>query len=823
MPGTQLQFGSWPIMTFAKAAALSLGFFCAYVLWGSYMSWQSGDSALPNSERIAIVTQTYDLEGAEPRTLPLSARPLGKSLQDAGFPFETLGQIGLSRPTQMQTAYGSAMAWGSPADLGALETLNFEILSGDLQDTFSTSGKIVLTDTLANDIFGTTEVINERVSIGGLGDVRIGAVIRLPPQPSQFGSSEDSLLRVDYFHNWGLVDATIDDEWWLSGVGYTYVLLPDHFESEAVTRLEEQLRTHAVKVIPAEQIQALEAVSFGLQPLNRYLFDRLDRQIFEGREGLFDLTTLMVTIASIMLLIACFNCSFLTIEQTLKSEKETGLRKALGQRDRSIILQQWYNTIWLTVIAAGLSLLFVFFLRVPLEAIIGVDPWSGLGQSLTILPFSVLAVLLVSSIIAVIPAIYLANIQPARALTPLHSTPSLPTSAYIMVGLQHWLSSSLIIVSLIVLFQNQWLEKQTALTPLTEIYILKGSTPSNTDSDLLRLGLSGQEGFIAVSHMSYLPWSDPENYQQHVREGRPLSETVTAMRTDIGFDFFKVFDAPILAGRSYDPDLDQYENTPAVKVGPKIHSLVIDADMSKALGFESPETALGEHLQLARQQTGVFDAKTKWTIIGVVETPALMIGRGDVRANIFPLRNNLCNGSCAFPVLKSERAHTANLLTTAGRIEGLSDQGFQPLALSYEDLFQTRMTSFDRLGWSMSAIAIIACLIAISGAIAMAAFIGTAQRHAVGVKKTLGATSRHIVLDFLAILARPIIVAQALSWLTAYFISGLYLAIFMSRGPFSIAPWLIGFILTFGITILILTYQSYRASRARPYDTLRYE
>jgi len=810
-------------MTFAKTVALSLGFFCIYVLWGSYLSWQSGDSALPNSDRIAIVSQTYDLEGAEPRTLPLSARPLQKSLREANFAFEALGQIGLSRPTQMESAYGSAVAWGSPADLGALETLNFEILSGDLQETLIRSGKIVVTDTLANDIFGTIEVINEVVTIGGLGDVRIGAVVSLPPPPSQFGGAKDSLMRVDYFHSWSFVDATIDDEWWLSGVGYTYVLLPDHFGSEAVARLEEQLQTHAAKVVPLEQMQALEAVSFGLQPLNRYLFDRLDRQIFEGRDGLFDLTTLMVTIAGIMLLIACFNCSFLTIGQTLKSEKETGLRKALGQRDRSIILRQWYDILRLTVSAAGLALIAVFLLRFPLGAVIGVDPWSGLGQSLTILPLSIFAVLLASSIIAIIPAIYLARIQPARALTPLRSTPSLPRSAYIMVGLQHWLSSSLIIVSLIVLFQNQWVEKQASLAPLTEIYVLKGSTPSHTDSDLMRQALLNQEGFIAVSHMSYLPWSDPENYQQHVREGRPLSEAVTAMRTDIGFDFFKVFNSPILAGRSYDPELDQYENTTGDEARRRAHSLVIDAAMSKALGFETPETALGEHLQLARQQTNVFDAETKWTIIGVVETPALMIGRGDVRANVFPLRNNLCNGSCALPVLKTERAHTAKLLSEAGRIEGSSDQSVQPLALSYEDLFQTRMSSFDRMGWSITALAIIACLIAISGAIAMAAFIGTAQRHAVSVKKTLGATRRDIVQDLLTILARPIIVAQALSWLTAYFISGLYLAIFMSREPFSVTPWLIGFSLTFGVTMLILTYQSYRASKARPADTLRYE
>ena len=86
------------------------------------------------------------------------------------------------------------------------------------------------------------------------------------------------------------------------------------------------------------------------------------------------------------------------------------------------------------------------------------------------------------------------------------------------------------------------------------------------------------------------------------RNGDEHGEHFTTRKMGISPEFIDVYDIKLLAGRNFD-------NTDYNPERDKIHNVIINENVSKLLGFTSPEDAIGKTIHVEGRQ---------WDVVGVI-------------------------------------------------------------------------------------------------------------------------------------------------------------------------------------------------------------
>jgi len=143
---------------------------------------------------------------------------------------------------------------------------------------------------------------------------------------------------------------------------------------------------------------------------------------------------------------------------------------------------------------------------------------------------------------------------------------------------------------------------------------------------------------------------------------------------------------------------------------------------------------------------------------------------------------------------------------------------------SFEDqLFAQGYELYGRVAQAFTALALFAFAISTIGLVGMGSHVAIRRRHEIGVRKTLGASTRQVLVMLLKDFSKPVLVANVIAWPLAYLAVQAYLGVFIHR----IAVTPVPFALSLGTTILIAWVavggQAVRAARVRPASVLRYE
>ncbi|HET8696924.1 MAG TPA: FtsX-like permease family protein, partial [Gammaproteobacteria bacterium] len=122
-----------------------------------------------------------------------------------------------------------------------------------------------------------------------------------------------------------------------------------------------------------------------------------------------------------------------------------------------------------------------------------------------------------------------------------------------------------------------------------------------------------------------------------------------------------------------------------------------------------------------------------------------------------------------------------------------------------------------------TSLAAIAFFIATVGLFGMATFVAGRRTKEIGLRKTLGGTTRQMVALLLASFGRPVVIANVVAWPIAYLGARAYLVRFLD--PVTLTPW--PFALSLAITVAVasiaVTAQTLRSAATRPADVLRHD
>ena len=109
------------------------------------------------------------------------------------------------------------------------------------------------------------------------------------------------------------------------------------------------------------------------------------------------------------------------------------------------------------------------------------------------------------------------------------------------------------------------------------------------------------------------------------------------------------------------------------------------------------------------------------------------------------------------------------------------------------------------------------------GLLGLSAFMAEQRNKEIAVRKVLGATSASIVSMLVKQFIRWVIVSTVIAWPLAYFLMANWLQNFSYHVKIGIGIFIPSFLFALLVVILSVSYQTVKAARANPVESLRYE
>ena len=263
-----------------------------------------------------------------------------------------------------------------------------------------------------------------------------------------------------------------------------------------------------------------------------------------------------------------------------------------------------------------------------------------------------------------------------------------------------------------------------------------------------------------------------------------------------------------------------------------VSGLFVDYDFAKTMGIK---ILLGEDFQIEKHQSGVLvnqsaanalglkDIIGKKTSFGIIRGLIADFHMFSLKDEIPPMLLNLSPSSSKQMVI---RISTSNIHNTINQIRNTweSFEGGEAIDLTFTDdalneLYQSEIQFSKTIGL----LAFIAILIASLGLLGLSLFIGKQRIKEIGVRKANGAKTHEIIKmlnqDFSKLVFIAFIPACPVSW----YVMNKWLENFAYRTELSWWVFALAGIIAMGIALLTVTWQSWKAAKRNPVESLRYE
>jgi len=681
---------------------------------------------------------------------------------------------------------------GIEADRNFFRVFPHTFLSGDPLEIFSIPQSIVLTESLARKMFGTTDVQGQTVSYRE-NDYQVSAVVADPPQNSslQFTFVANLELTNDYRQQ-------MEQAKWNSNSYSTFFTLR---EGGDLAQLESQM--------PA----LVEASYFDpvLYPQN-LLFETLDNVHFNqdtnfGIEGSGDPQQLWLysIIAILVLLLACINYMNLAIARSIRRAKEVGMRKVIGAQRRQLIIQFLTESIFLAAVALVLALAILPVTLPAFGAIVDRQFNYQLllqGPLLWMLALLVLAIGLISGSY---PALFMSRLRPITVLKgSLAGLGNGQILRKVLIVGQYTVSMAMVIASLVIFFQFRFIQNRDLGFETEQVVT---SFIVNRDFwdhyPTIREEWLRDPNVQEVAALQNLPsFVDQATIINNDQGGDPSDDMdIYQLRADA--DFFSMFDIELIAGRVFSKEMETDLGGEAI---------VINESAAKALGW-SPQEAVGQAIPVNQLNY------SEHQVIGVIKD----FHSHSLHQPMLPLmiqwNKNLYHRFVSVKVTGDDLFDTFKMME-----KDIKAYSARPLEFTFlDDQVQSMYEEDQRQNAAIGSFTLLALLIASLGLFGLAAYSAKQRTKEVGIRKVLGASVGSIVKlfswDFMKLVLLGFALAVPLAgWAMDHWLQAFAYRITLQWWMFALAGLAAAI-----IAFLTVSSQSVRAAIANPVNSLRSE
>jgi len=483
--------------------------------------------------------------------------------------------------------------------------------------------------------------------------------------------------------------------------------------------------------------------------------------------------------------------------------REVGVRKALGSERSALVAQFLTESMLLSYISIGISLLI---------AILALPFFNQLAGKQLVLPISSLTfwgiILVAGGAVGLLagsyPAFFLSGFETIKVLKGRITSDG--RGGLLRNGLvvfQFMISVMLIIGTLIIYRQLNYIQTKTLGFNKEEVLIINNAYTLGNQTEVFKQEMLAQPNVESGAVSSFLPTPSARNSYSFFPEGQSFGDKGTNMQYwGIDYDYLKTLDMHIVQGRDFSRDFPSDSS-----------AIIVNESAVKLLGLSNP---IGKRLITVTGE-GLED-RIAYTIVGVVKNFHFESLRSNIGALTMVLQPR--GGLMTFR-LKTDEVQAS--VKAAEQLWKKMAPG-QPFSYRFmnED-FDNVYRAEERIGRVFITFALLSILIGCLGLFGLATFTAEQRTKEIGVRKVLGASVASIVTllskDFLKLVLIAIVIASPIAW----YAMNAWLADFAYK--IDISWWIFALAggLAVGIALLTVSFQSVRAALMNPVESLRSE
>jgi putative ABC transport system permease protein len=610
---------------------------------------------------------------------------------------------------------------------------------------------------------------------------------------------------------------------------------------------------------------------FGLMPVTEVMSSGSGNFFGTG----FSFTTVLLLLGGLVLGVACVNYANLATARAARRVREIGVRKAIGASPRQIAVQNLFEAGLLVALSLVVALAAFVALQPLVRTLLGTELDAVFFSTLGILPALGVLVLGVTLAAGAYPAFALSRVRPVSALATAQASLGSPLFSTLLVGAQFAVASFLLITVTIILLQNAEM-RRTALRAIADplLVIENPARTTKVSAATLRERLEALPQVRVVTEMQGTPW-ESLNITTVADSSDPQAARRTVVTRPVGFDFFRVFDVPLLAGRVFDRAFGEdapragaggFPGAPggaapsaggpaggpgAGQGGPGAGAGGAGAPGAGGAGAPSPaerpptnivvDRAFAAMLGLTPEQAVdklVYRPPPPFATTQAVQAPPPLRVIGVVEERSFSFfKTPVGTGGAMYTVANDLQFTVARFAATdiEAALSGI-DGAWKELAPNVairrrfvDEIFEGAYAQYMRVTKLFGTLAVTAFAICIAGLFGMATFVAGRRRREIGVRKTLGGSTMQMIRLLLASFSRPVLVASVLAWPAGYLAARAYLNQFPQSipltfsNPLTLWPFVAAVAITVVIAWVAVAGQTLRAARTTPAEVLRHE
>ena len=801
------------VFSFINIFGLSVGLACCLLISLYIYHEISYDKYHKNSERLFRLGTNFIDQGVEQKGMTTSA-PLGRMLQQEYAEIEATSRIlNLFRDDktlfQLQDADGSYKSIyetkGFLADSNFFQLLTYSFWEGDPQTALVQPNSVVISEEIAEKLFGNGSAINKmvRISSSTNGDTsfRITGVFKKGPGPSHLDARFFISFRGGNMNRMANTNPSLVN----NNMFFTYALVKNGNDAE---KLEKKFPDFVQRHLGEDLKKMGKQRKYFLVGLpGIYLSGIGTSSTTPGgnKTALF----ILGSIAILTLLIACINFMNLSTANSAKRAAEVGVRKVLGAKKNSLLTQFLGESMIMSAIALVFALIITVLLLPLFEKVAGKTLMISMDQKLLLGVVFIILAIVTGLLAGSYPAFYLSSFKPIKVLKGKFSNSFAAVSLRKgLVVFQFMISIVLIIASVVIAKQMNYMKQMDLGFQKDQQVIipLRTSTAKNS-VQAFKNDIANNTNISAIgTSMSYPGIFNPQDWLMY-RQGQTMDNSKQVFINLVDNSFLQTLGVKLIAGRLFSSEF----------AADTLTSFVVNERTIKEFGFSSAQDAVGKWLAF---ESG--NEQRRFTIVGVVKDFHFK----DLHESIEPFAFRFYHDADAGFNYMIAHSRGNNISQSLSVLESSWKKlnPNEPFEYSFLDQdFQKNYDAENRQASLINYFTIIAIIISCLGLFGLATFTAEQRTKEIGIRKVLGASVHGVVgllsKDFLKLVLVAVVIASPVAW----YAMNKWLQNFAYQTSITWQVFALTTLLAIMIAFVTISFQAIKAALANPVKSLRTE
>lgn len=780
---------------------LSVAFTCSILLITMVYREFSYDNFHENKDKLFEV---YSFANS-PQGLELGSTmsyPVASSLKSEGIGIEKATRIKYrGRDVRYKDKELEQSTWLVDDDFFSM--FSFNVIKGAKQHALADVGNVVLSEKMAVNLFGKEEPIGKaiEVKIGGVWNTLVvSAVLEDAPENSSLNYSVLARTELD-------PDYAEAKDNWNSQHHAVYVQLQTGVSQADV---EKQLRSFTRKhnISDTDYLKKKgykpdangEISGLKLLPLKDLHFNA---KLNNGNSVSKSFLLILLLIAGVIILIACFNFVNLNLGLSFTRTKEIGIRKCLGAGKRQVWFQVWGESLFTVCISMCLAIITTVILMKGLNKYMEAKFDTALMYQPVIILALLLILLFVSFLASGYPSLIMGKLKTVEVLKGKISIkkPGIFRNALIVI---QFVIAIVLMCTTIIIYQQFRHLRNASLGYNTSALIsvpIKHDEKGKEIVSKMRTLLASQSSIVSVSGSTVNFGVGQDGNTSRMRFGfgyKDKSVMTDFLQAD--YDILKTLGIPVKSGRDFSTAYAADSN----------NAVIVTESMAKQLG-EKDVVGISFYAD---------SSQPRWNIVGVIPDFHLY----SMHEETAPLSISMTNSkSMSYMLIRVNSQNPVSTMEVIKKTYAVVAPGVEFKGSFVDENIERWYKSEGQLAQMFSVAAMVAIILSCMGLFGMASIIIRQRVKEIGVRKVLGASVSGIAVLVTREFVWPVAIALLIATPIAWWAMGTWLQDFVYRITIQWWIFILAGGLSVGIAILTVSYQSVKAAIANPVKSLRTE